>query len=716
MKAFWKASAFPLVLLALNVFFTKELFTLEYSQYMGSIEAAFISISRYMLDNWRDLTWFPLWYGGIPFQNSYPPLLHAIVAVIAGTFRISPALAHHAVTACMYCAGPLSLYFLALRLSGSRWYAFWAGWIYSIFSPSYFLMASVHSGMGGQTGPRRLQALVCFGEGPHITSIALLPVALLALDVAIAKRRPVWYVLAAVSMTLVVLSNWLGAVALAIAVFAFLLARTGKEGAWKIWATGAGVAMLAYALACTWIPPSTISDIRHNAQYVGPFDRVYRTLPLYAAGAILATILIKYCMQRFRVSEVLQFFILFAILISAIPLAAEWGHVLIVPQPERYHLEMDLAICLLVAFGVKALVDWVLRVRLGATLDNRSLTVAARKDGGRERLRSGRARLREGHARLLGGGARLLGGGAGLRAAAVVLVLALSYYPARLDRRYARRMLKPVDIFQTIEYKTGHWFGSHLDGQRVLAAGTISYWLNAFTDTPQFGGGFDQGQVNRVITHVQYQIFSADGAGDKAAEIAMLWFRAYGVHAAAVGGATSKGEYKPFRRPEVFAAALPEVWREGGDAIYRVPQRTDSLAHVVRRRDLVRHLPQNGLDVQETRAYVQALEDPNSPSADFRWTSRHAAEIHAAIRPNDLLSVQITYHPGWHALANGASRRVFGDGLGQVVIEPNCDGQCSVQLVYDGGVEMLTARIVSWSALAACLAWIAASLRRWPAQ
>jgi len=702
MKAFWKASAFPLVLLALNVFFTRELFTLEYSQYMGSIEAAFISISRYMLGNWSDLTWFPLWYGGIPFQNSYPPLLHAIVAVIAGTFRISPALAHHAVTACTYCAGPLSLYFLALRLTRSRWYAFWAGWIYSIFSPSYFLIESVRSGMAGQTGPRRLQTLVCFGEGPHITSIALLPVALLALDVAMAKRRPVWYVLAAVSMTLVVLSNWLGAVALAIGVFAYLLARTDKEGAWKIWATAAGVAMLAYALACSWIPPSTIRDIRHNAQYVGPFDRVYRTLPLYAAAGIVATIFIKYCMRRFRVSVVLQFFILFAILISAIPLAAEWGHVVIVPQPERYHLEMDLAICLLVAFGVKALVDWFLTdVTSGATLDNRSLTVAARKEGTRAGLRRGRTRLRR---------------RARLPAAMAALVLALSYYPARLDRRYARRILKPIDIFQTIEYKNARWFGSHLDGQRVLAAGTISYWLNAFTDTPQLGGGFDQGQVNRVTTHVEYQILSADSAGDKAAEIAMLWFRAYGVHAAAVGDATSKEEFKPFRRPDVFAAALPEAWREGGDAIYLVPQRTDSLAHVVRRQSLVRDRPKNGLDVQETRAYVQALEDPNSASADFQWTNRHAAEIHAALRHDDVLSVQVTYHPGWHALVNGASRRVFGDGLGQLVIEPNCDGQCSVQLAYDGGVEMLTARIVSWTALAGCLVWIAASLRRRPAQ
>jgi hypothetical protein len=661
MKARWKAAALPLAILALDIYFTKELFTIEYTQYMGSIEAAYISISRYMIENWRDLTWFPLWYGGIPFQNSYPPLLHAIVAVVAGVFKISPALSHHIVTAFMYCAGPVALYFLGVRLTRSRWYAFWAGWLYSIFSPSYFLMASVKTGMGNQSGPRRLQALVCFGEGPHITSLALLPIALLSLDVAMEKRTPLWYFFAAVSMTSVVLSNWLGAFGLAVGIFAYLLARSGGKGTLKIWGTAAGIAMLSYALACSWIPPSTIGDIRHNAQHVGPYQHVYRTLPLYAAALILALLAIKYLLHRYRISLAVQFFVLFTILMSAIPLASEWVHVVIVPQPERYHLEMDLAICLLVAFGLKALAD---------KFPARYQIVAA------------------------------------------ALLLALSYYPARVDRRYARRMLKPIDILQTIEYKAAQWFRGHVDGQRVLAAGTISFWLNAFADTPQFGGGFDQGRVNRVINPVQYQIYSSDGAGDKAAEVATLWLRAYGVSAIEVGDQTSTAAYKSFVRPDVFRAALTEAWREGGDSIYWVPQGTASLAHIVGRQSLVRDRPVHGLDISQTRRYVQALEDPNYPHANFRWTSRHSAEIQALLRPDDLLSVQITYHPGWHALVHGAARKVFGDGLGQLIVEPNCVGPCDVRLIYDGGVEMLTARILSWSALAGSLMWIAATWRK----
>ena len=71
MRRWLKPSAFPLLIFAINFYFIKELYSLEYSQFMGSIEAAYISISRYMIENWRDLTWFPLWYGGIPFQNTY---------------------------------------------------------------------------------------------------------------------------------------------------------------------------------------------------------------------------------------------------------------------------------------------------------------------------------------------------------------------------------------------------------------------------------------------------------------------------------------------------------------------------------------------------------------------------------------------------------------------------------------------------------------------
>jgi hypothetical protein len=657
LRRWLKPAAFPLLLAAVNLYIAKDLFFLEYSQFMGSIEAAYISISRYMIENWRDLTWFPLWYGGIPFQNSYPPFLHVVVALAAATFRISPAHAHHIVTAIFYCLGPVALYALALRLTGSRWASFWAGWIYSIFSPCLLLMPQIYTEVGSLFVPRRFQVLAVYGEGPHITALALLPAALLCLDMALSKRTPLWYVMAALSMAAVALTNWLGAFSLAIAVFAYLVAQSDTLGAWKTWLTTLGLGALAYALACSWIPPSTIKDIRNNAQSVGGnYQHAYVTLPMFVAIGILSAALLKYVMHRLKASVALQFSILFALLIGAVPLAATWFNITIVPQPERYHLEMDLAICLASAFAFQA--------------------IAARTSPR-------------------------------LNVPLAVALVALSLFPARLDRRFARRIIKPIDIAETIEYQTAKWFETHIQGGRVLAPGTISFWLNAFTDTPQLDGGFDQGIVNRTHNLVTYQILTADGAGDRAAEIATLWLRAYGVQAIAVGGANSREMYKPFQHPDVFASAFPQATHDGDDAVYWVPARSASLAFVMARESVVRKQPIHGRDIAETQTYVQSLNVP----AKFRWTSRHSAQIQATARPEQVVSVQITYHPGWHATANGKSCRVFGDGLGQIVIEPHCDGACQLELTYDGGLEMRVAKIMSGASCLGCLGWILLGMR-----
>ena len=110
---------------ALNFFICHELFWTEYTDRVISGDAAFISISRYMLDHWRDSSfwgynnWWPIWYNGIPGHDSYPPLLHAIVALLAALERMSPALAHHQFAAIVYALAPVGLFFLAERMSGS---------------------------------------------------------------------------------------------------------------------------------------------------------------------------------------------------------------------------------------------------------------------------------------------------------------------------------------------------------------------------------------------------------------------------------------------------------------------------------------------------------------------------------------------------------------------------------------------------------------------
>jgi len=162
-----------------------------------------------------------------------------------------------------------------------------------------------------------------------------------------------------------------------------------------------------------------------------------------------------------------------------------------------------------------------------------------------------------------------------------------------------------------------------------------------------------------------------------------------------VPGPKSEEFYKPFRNPAKFDGILPVLWHEGGDTIYGVPTRSDTLAHVVPETALVRTMPINGIDLDQVKPYVGALEDPALPNADWQWKDWHSGTLHATVQPGQAISLQITYNPGWHATWNGAAQKIRPDGLDLMVIEPQCKGPCTLDLYYDGGTELKACLAVS---------------------
>jgi hypothetical protein len=78
------------------------------------------------------------------------------------------------------------------------------------------------------------------------------------------------------------------------------------------------------------------------------------------------------------------------------------------------------------------------------------------------------------------------------------------------------------------------------------------------------------------------------------------------------------------------------------------------------------------------------------------------------VRAGEAISVQVNHHPGWRALSAGRPVRVERDGIGLMWLQPDCDGECTVELRYNGGTELRLCRWVSGLtlfALAATLAW-----------
>ena len=168
-----------------------------------------------------------------------------------------------------------------------------------------------------------------------------------------------------------------------------------------------------------------------------------------------------------------------------------------------------------------------------------------------------------------------------------------------------------------------------------------------------------------------------------------------------ISGPDSQEYWKPYAHPGKFEGVLPLLWRAEDVSIYRVPQSTASLAHVVPIGAIVTHPPASPSDAAEIERYVSALDNPTLPAASMEWEGRNRIRIRAGVMPERAISIQVTYHPGWHAQVGNRPVPVWKDGLGLMWLRPECIGPCEVQLDYDGGWELRFCRYLSFMAMAA---------------
>ncbi|HUG81138.1 MAG TPA: hypothetical protein VML01_05715, partial [Bryobacterales bacterium] len=649
-------------LVALNAFVCRELFSTAYFDRMGSIEGAYMGLIRYILGHRFDFGWFPLWYGGIPFENAYPPLLPMAAAVFSALSGASAALSFHITGAVVYCLGPVALYALAFYFTRDRVASFIAALAYSLLSPTAFLLPSIAADLGSVWWPRRLRDLAIYGDTAHLAVLVLLPAAIVAMDRVLERLTPARFFTAVLTAAAILLTSWFGVLSLALGGLSLALTRPAQGGAKTI----PLILGAAYAVAASWITPSYLMGVWRNAEHSGSYDsfRSVQLLMLLLLAAALAGG--ARLLRRFEVSRGPSFSILFLSGSGAIALSTEWVGLRLVPQSQRYHLEFELAVALAMAFAL----GWLLR----GTRPSRRFMLAA-----------------------------------------AIALVALAQV-ANL-REYAAPQLRSIAIEQTVEYGASRWLDENLPGKRVFAAGSTQFWLNAFADNPQLGGGFDEGIRNPRIPHVRYGIpyLMADG------EQAAAWLRAYGVKAIIVGGEKTRDAYRVFRDPAKFAGVLPELWRDrseggdgggGDDVIYGVPHRSDSLAKVIRRADVVANTPTDQNDVEPMLRYVRACDDASLPLANIEWLDAGTGVIEADLTREHVVSVQISHHPGWSATVDGREVAVRRDGLGQMIVTPRCDGPCRIELRYDGGLEMTLAKGARGVVLLLGLVWVAWDWRR----
>ena len=292
---------------------------------------------------------------------------------------------------------------------------------------------------------------------------------------------------------------------------------------------------------------------------------------------------------------------------------------------------------------------------------------------------------------------------------AIVAASALGFaWIAAKNYQFARRLIQPVDITQTIAFREARWIGDRLPGERVFIAGENQYWFNLFAGNPQLSAGHDPSAPNWIQRVAVYTIYSGQNAGGRDGAISVFWLKAFGCGAVAVPGPNSADAYKAVVHPRKFDGLIPLVWREDDESVYRIPLRSASLAHVIPESAMVRRQPIHGLDVDPARAYVAALEDPALPAASLVWQTPERGRIATIVAPGQVVALQVTYDPGWEAREDGRPLRIRRDGLGLTIIEPDRAGRCDIEIVFGGGMERnicLAVSVATALALLFALLW-----------
>lgn len=632
------------------------LFKLNYMANWASIESTFIADARMLKENLPHPGWQPYWYCGARWDYIYPPALRYGTALLSAVFPMGPARAYHLYTALMYCLGIAGVYLLARLGSGSRG----AGWLgaaaIALVSPGYLFIREVRvDAAAGSYMPQRLNALLRYGEGPHLGALSMLGMVLGLSWVALRSRRPAALAAAGVAAALVVSHNFYGATALAMffPLMVWAIWVTHQDRA--VWLRAAGVAVLAYGLVAWWLTPSyidlTVKNLRLVAEpgqtwcyallaalimvFAGLSWRILRGRPTWAYALFLAG-----CMVFIGLYVLGHYAFGFRV----------WG------EPGRLIPELDLA-CVLTGAEV------VRRIWGSAGARSAAIRWAVR-------------------------GAVGAGVVAALSPATTYLRQAWEQYPK--DRAPQRR----------IEYRLSEWMHQHLPDARAFVTGSIRYWYNAWFDGAQVDGGAEQGRQNYNIIGAGWEVQAGDNR-----DFSVLWLQAVGADVVIVPDETSSEIYHDFPFPRKFEGLRVLHDTGQGERIYEVPRRFPGLVRVVdRARAASLRPPSHNQDVDSLRAYADLVEQGPDVRPEWRREGLAAMRVTARVAAGQAVLVMETFDSCWRAYSAGRRLPIRADAMGFMLIDAP-PGDHSIRLVFETPLENSIGRGVTLVALLA-IAWL----------
>jgi hypothetical protein len=613
-------------------------FRAAYEDKWQSIESTFISDARFLAEHWPHPQWQPLWYTGTRFDYIYPPALRYGTAAVIKLLGFVPVKAYHFYVSLFYALGIAGVYLL-MRVGTKSRAAGWMGAVATSLMSPIFLFMPRFRGDAWMLQPQRLGVLVKYGEGPHMSALALIPIALAFTWLALEKRLPWAIALAALACAGVVSTNFYGAVALA--VFYPLLG-------WSLWITrlekrilipAVAIPVFTYGLTAFWLVPSYIRVTVDNMVYVSQHGTTWSIW--LAVGVTVVFALASDWLARGKPERAWGVFIAGCVVFFSLNVLGNYYfNFRIAGEPIRLLPELDM----IYIMAIVLVLQWMW---------NRP--------------------------------------GIALRGVAIAVVLA-AFYSAAGYIRHAWHVFPTWPDYQSrVEYRITDWLWHNMPDARVAPSGSVRFWFDAWHDLAQLGGGSEQGLLNKQVEPAQWEA----NLGLKG-EPTVLWMQSMGVDALFVSDKRSQEFFKDFQHPEKVAGLLPVIFEDGqGNTIYRVPRRYPVRARLVDTVQFRKLKRQRGNDdVEYLGAYVDAIEKGPDAIPSLTREGPDAMLVRAKVEPGQSIVVQEAYDPSWQATEGGQKLAVRKDVMGFMWIDAP-PGDDEIRLEFRTPLENTVGRIIT---------------------
>lgn len=582
-------------LFAGNLLIAAPYLSLAYSSQPWNNDYLYIAFARMFS---KQSGWNPLQYCGGPSGYAYPPLFHAVLAAMP----VSLERAYYLVSGCGYAFVPVALFAFARQLFPARIQAVFAAAAYSVLpSPVYYVLPFWGNATAAfHHAPWGFYAMMAYREAAHTLAMAM---ALLALAAAWRGR---WTV-ASFFGAAVFLLNWPGLIGFLMGLAALGIAASRKAGIVAGSGRAAAVAGTAYGIAAFWMPPGFFANAAMLQRTWPPPLHPLTGMP---AGAWTATIWVVLALAAGmaglalwrRTSAGASFILVFAALTGAVVAGFSLTGQHLVPLPNRYVMELTVALILAIAFLAGLARRWCSPL--------------------------------------------------------LVLIFAFGLWEARtfLHNAWALQPGKgrPSEMWL---FQFADQLKRSAGTARVFAAGELEGSLNAVSDVAQVSGS-GQGLSNPMVFAAHRQVALDCSENSMRARLSELWLRALDVRFVAVHDGHSREHYHWLVQPEAFDG-LPAVWTNGrGDTIRRLPppeQHQAVVADLTVLRRLARLRSVN--DIQALASYVSWAQ---GRPARIRWADAGTAHIEADAGATEGVLVKINHDRGWRVSEGSIERDPIG--------------------------------------------------------